>query len=126
MTPASQRPWRDEVRQFADTLLDVSSAGTAVTARHRSERARGMVKLWTSSLTIAPIAGTRGAAYNAVTEYFDRVVPVRGGRTTGDASTARALRSITAAYSAQSLQAKASAFCRPGNRPPPARPAPPR
>jgi phage/plasmid-like protein (TIGR03299 family) len=97
----------DEIRQFADTLLEVSSAGTAATARHRRQRARGIVKLWTSSPTITPIAGTRWAAYNAVTEYLDHVVPVRGARNNGDASTARALRTITAAGSAQSLQAKA-------------------
>lgn len=67
--------------------------------------AGGIVTLWTSSLTIAPIAGTRWAAYNAVTEYLDHVVPVRGARTAGDASAARALRNITAAGSTQSLKA---------------------
>jgi Domain of unknown function (DUF932) len=57
--------------------------------------------------TIAPIAGTRWAAYNAVTEYLDHVVPVRGARTAGDASAARALRNITSAASSQSLKAQA-------------------
>jgi hypothetical protein len=59
------------------------------------------------SPTITPIAGTRWAAYNAVTEFCDHVVPVRGARTSGEASATRALRTITAAGSAQSLQAKA-------------------
>jgi hypothetical protein len=59
------------------------------------------------SPTIAPIAGTRWAAYNAVTEFCDHVVPVRGARTASDASATPALRSITAAGSAHSLQAKA-------------------
>ncbi|OBJ86079.1 DUF932 domain-containing protein [Mycobacterium asiaticum] len=97
----------DEVRSFASTLLEVEAASTAATGRHRRERAEGIVKLWTSSPTIAPIAGTRWAAYNAVTEYFDHHVPVRGARTAGDASAARALRSITAAASPQSVKAQA-------------------
>ena len=96
----------EQVRQFARTLLEVESAGTATTAKHRKHRAAGIVKLWTSP-TISPIAGTRWAAYNAVTEFCDHVVPVRGARTSREASATRALRSITAAGSAQSLQAKA-------------------
>jgi phage/plasmid-like protein (TIGR03299 family) len=97
----------EQVRAFADTLLEVYSAGTEATATHRRERASGIVKLWSSSPTIAPIAGTRWAAYNAVTEYFDHVVPIRGARTLADASAARALRSISAASSAQSMKARA-------------------
>ncbi|MBZ4613761.1 DUF932 domain-containing protein, partial [Mycobacterium avium] len=50
---------------------------------------------------------TRWAAYNAVTEYLDHVVPVRGARTASDASTVRALRNISTAGSAQSLKAQA-------------------
>ena len=96
-----------EMRRFANTLLEVDSAGTAATLRHRRERASGIVKLWTSSPTIAPIAGTRWAAYNAVTEYLDHVVPVRGARTAADASTARALRTVTAAAGSGSLKAQA-------------------
>ena len=96
----------EQVRCFANTLLEVDSAGTQATARHRRERASGIVKLWHSP-TIAPIAGTRWAAYNAVTEYLDHIVPIRGARTATDASAARALRSITAAGSAQSLKAQA-------------------
>ena len=84
----------------------VDSAGSEATARHRRERAAGIVKLWTSP-TIAPIAGTRWAAYNAVTEYLDHVVPVRGARTASDASAARALRNITTAGSSGSLKARA-------------------
>ena len=97
----------EQVRRFADTLLEVDAAGTEATARHRRDRATGIVKLWTSSPTIAPIAGTRWAAYNAVTEYLDHIVPIRGARTASDASAARALRSITTAGSSQSLKAQA-------------------
>ncbi|MGO9354812.1 MAG: hypothetical protein ACLP3C_29730, partial [Mycobacterium sp.] len=48
-----------------------------------------------------------GAAYNAVIEYLDHVVPVRGARTASDPSAARALRNITASGSSQSLTAQA-------------------
>ncbi|MGO9697394.1 MAG: DUF932 domain-containing protein [Mycobacterium sp.] len=57
--------------------------------------------------TIAPIAGTRWAAYNAVTEFLDHHVPIRGARTAADANTARALRTITAAAGSGSLKAQA-------------------
>jgi phage/plasmid-like protein (TIGR03299 family) len=97
----------EQVRHFANTLLEVDAAGSDATARHRRERASGIVKLWTSSPTIAPIAGTRWAAYNAVTEYLDHIVPVRGARTVVDASAARALRGISGAGSTQSLKAQA-------------------
>ena len=107
--PRSTRPrWTpNRCARFANTLLEVDSAGTAATARHRRERASGIVKLWTSSPTIASIAGTRWAAYNAVTEYLDHVVPVRGARTASDANTARALRTITTAAGSGSLKAQA-------------------
>ena len=97
----------EQMRRFANSLLEVDSAGTAATARHRRERATGIVKLWTSSPTIAPIAGTRWAAYNAVTEYLDHIVPIRGARTAGDANTARALRTITNAAGSGSVKAQA-------------------
>lgn len=97
----------ERVRRFADTLLEVDAVGTEATARHRRERATGIVKLWTSP-TIAPIAGTQWAAYNAVTEYLDHVVPIRGARTASDASAARALRNIiTTAGGSRSLKAQA-------------------
>jgi hypothetical protein len=34
----------EEMRRFANTLLEVDSAGTAATLRHRRERASGIVK----------------------------------------------------------------------------------
>jgi Domain of unknown function (DUF932) len=75
--------------------------------RHR-ERASGIIKLWKASPTIAPIAGTRWAAYNAVTEYRGyHVAPIRGARTACDASAARALRGISAAANTQSMKAQA-------------------
>lgn len=79
----------DEMRSFANTLLEVDSAGTSATARHRRERANGIVKLWMPCPTSPLIAGIQPTACNVVTEYLDHVVPVRGGRTACDASKAR-------------------------------------
>jgi len=97
----------EQVRGFAERLFDVEAAGTEATARHRRDHARGIVTLWTSSPSIAPIAGTRWAAYNAVTEYLDHVVPVRGARSRSAAATTRALRAVTAAGATGSLKAQA-------------------
>jgi phage/plasmid-like protein (TIGR03299 family) len=97
----------EQMRHFAHTLLEVESATSQATARHRRERAHGIVTQWTSSPTITPIAGTRWAAYNAVTEYLDHVVPVRGARTSTEASAARALRGVhgsTGSLKAQAFQ----------------------
>ena len=96
----------EAVRRFAHKLVDVEGAESAASTRNRRERAQGIVKLWTSSPTVAPIAGTRWAAYNAVTEYFDHVAPVRGARTTSEASATRALRSVSAG-STQTIKAEA-------------------
>jgi phage/plasmid-like protein (TIGR03299 family) len=97
----------DDMRRFANTLLDVDAAPTAAKVRHRREKAAGIVTLWTSSPTIAPIAGTRWAAYNAVTEYLDHVEPVRGAKTSAAAAQARAMRNISTAASTTSLKAQA-------------------
>ncbi|BDE17233.1 hypothetical protein MKCMC460_60930 (plasmid) [Mycobacterium sp. 20KCMC460] len=97
----------DQVRDFAHQLFEVDAATSTATRRHRRERAGGIVKLWTSSPTLTPIAGTRWAAYNAVTEYLDHHVPVRGARTSSDAANARALRNIASAASTSSLKGQA-------------------
>ena len=94
----------DQMRQFAADLLEVDKADSRTAARNRSERAAGIVKLWTSSPTVAPIAGTRWAAYNAVTEYVDHYAKVR---TSGDERNARALRAVTIGSTAQALKAQA-------------------
>ena len=62
-----------------------------------------IVKRWISSPTIAPNAGTRWAAYNAVTEYVDHYSKVRGG----DDQSARALRAVTIGSTAQAMKANA-------------------
>jgi phage/plasmid-like protein (TIGR03299 family) len=94
----------DQVREFAAELLEVDKADSRTAARNRSQRAGSIVKLWTSSPTVAPIAGTRWAAYNAVTEYVDHYAKVR---TSGDQAAARALRAVTIGSAAQTLKARA-------------------
>lgn len=96
-----------QMRQFAHDLLEVDGADSDTQRANRRDKASGIVKLWTSSPTITPIAGTRWAAYNAVTEFEDHIVPVRGARTAAAASEVRALRNISSAASAQSLKARA-------------------
>lgn len=97
-----------EIHAFATRLVkaDDSSASTAA-RRNRQQQATGIVKLWTSSPTIAPIAGTRWAAYNAVTEYLDHFAPVRGARTTHAAADMRALRTVTPGSSVETLKVDA-------------------
>jgi phage/plasmid-like protein (TIGR03299 family) len=94
----------DLIREFAAHLVEVDKADSRTAARNRSERADAIVKLWTSSPTVAPIAGTRWAAYNAVTEYVDHYAKVR---TNGDQAAARALRAVTIGSTAQGLKARA-------------------
>lgn len=97
----------EQMRDFANQLLKVDDAPSAAAAKNRRDKANGIVTLWTSSPTIRPIGGTKYAALNAVTEYFDHVVPIRGARTSRAASGARALRNISTAASATSIKAQA-------------------
>jgi hypothetical protein len=97
----------DEVREFAAELVKVDQADSTAARTRRREQASAIVKLWVSSPTIAPIAGTRWAAYNAVTEYVDHLAPVRGSRSSVDAAHTRALRTVTAGSSAQTMKIEA-------------------
>ena len=99
----------EEVRDFAAELVKVDQAPSAAARTRRREQASGIVKLFVSSPTIAPtpIAGTRWAAYNAVTEYVDHVAPVRGTRSRAEAADVRALRAVTTGSSAQMLKVEA-------------------
>lgn len=86
----------DEMRQFAATLVKANDPDASINARaNRQQQANGIVKLFVSSPMNANIAGTRWAAYQAVTEYLDHHQPVRGARTRADAAATRALRAIT-------------------------------
>ncbi|MUL48407.1 DUF945 domain-containing protein [Mycobacterium sp. CBMA293] len=87
---------QDEMRRFAKALVKADDPSATTTARNnRQQTANSIVKLFVSSPTASNIAGTRWAAYNAVTEYFDHYLPVRGAKTNSAASMTRALRAIT-------------------------------
>jgi len=87
---------RDEMTRFATALVKADDPGATTQARqNRQHTAQSIVKLFVSSPTVAGIAGTRWAAYNAVSEYLDHEQPVRGARTVKAASMARALRAVT-------------------------------
>lgn len=94
----------DQMRRFAGELVDVDGAESKTTARNRRDTANAIVKLWVSSPTVAPIAGTRWAAYNAVTEYVDHYSKVRAA---GDPRSVRALRAVTGGSTAQTLKTNA-------------------
>jgi phage/plasmid-like protein (TIGR03299 family) len=98
----------DEMRDFATRLVKAEDKSASATAlRNRQQQASSIAELWTSSPTIAPIAGTRWAAYNAVTEYLDHFAPVRGARTTRAAADTRALRTVTPGSSVETLKVDA-------------------
>ena len=94
----------DQMRDFAARLVKADDKTASVTARRgRQQQASSIVKLWMSP-TIAPIAGTRWAAYNAVTEYLDHFQPVRGARTSRAAADTRALRAVTPGSGVETLK----------------------
>ena len=95
------------MREFAAEVVKVDQADSTAARTRRREQASAIVKLWVSSPTIAPIAGTRWAAYNAVTEYVDHLAPVRGSRSSVDAAHTRALRAVTAGSSALTMKIEA-------------------
>lgn len=98
----------DDMRQFATRLVKAEDPAASPTARRsRQQQANGIVKLWTSSPTVAPIAGTRWAAYNAVTEWTDHIAPVRGARTSRAAADTRALRAITPGGTVETMKIEA-------------------
>ena len=101
----------DEANAFAEKLFDLGTAdpdGSAATQRRN--KASAVVKLFVESPTIQPIAGTRYALYNAVTEYVDWYAGVRGA---GDDATEaqkqelRAIRTIRQLDSSASLKSAA-------------------
>jgi phage/plasmid-like protein (TIGR03299 family) len=95
----------DEMRCFATRLVNAEDPDASPAAREQRRRqAAGIVGLWTSSATVAPIAGTRWGAYNAVTEYLDHTAPVRGARTAAGAADVRALRAVTPGSAAESMK----------------------
>lgn len=94
----------DEVRAFANRLVDVDGATSLAARNVRREQASGIVRLWVSSPTVAPVTGTRWGAYNAVTEYVDHHAKVRGR---GNPEAIRALRAVTIGSGAQTVKSNA-------------------
>lgn len=81
------------LHQVADELFEVDKAETERAAGNRRIHANNIVKLFIMSPTVAPLAGTKWGAYNAVTEYADHMMEIR--RTTGNPADIRALRTLT-------------------------------
>lgn len=82
-----------QVQKVADRLFGVDDAATAQQRDNRRKHAGGIVKLFIESPTVTPFAGTKLGAYNAVTEYADHVMDVRGK--SAPAADLRALRTVT-------------------------------
>ena len=93
----------DEMRHFAAQLVDVEGAISTGAARNRRDTAARSSSCGCPAPPWRPIAGTRWAAYNAVTEYVDHYAKVR---TTGDQRTARALRAVSVGSTAQALKTR--------------------
>lgn len=106
----------DEAKVFAENLFALDRVDPDGSAATRRRNASGqIVNLFTNSPTIKPVAGTRYALYNAVTEYVDWFQGVRG--VGGDATDkqkqdARALRTIRDLESSSSLKSQAFALLR--------------
>lgn len=91
----------DEMKGFSEELVDLRKAAKdSKAATQRQNEASAILKLFVESPTIkgTPIAGTRFAAYNAVTEYVDHYAGVRGaGDDEAKAINLRATRTLTTA-----------------------------
>lgn len=100
-----------EAVEFAANLMDVDSVDpNGQAATQRRGRAGAIVDLFANSPTIKPIAGTRYALYNAVTEYVDWFGSVRGAgedATNAQKQELRAMRTIQSLGNPQSLKATA-------------------
>lgn len=105
-----------EAKMFAEKLVeldDVDPDGSAATQRRNASGQ--IVNLFQNSPTIKPIAGTRYALYNAVSEYVDWYQGVRGvgsEATDEQKQDARALRSIRELESSNTLKSQAFALLR--------------
>jgi phage/plasmid-like protein (TIGR03299 family) len=85
-----------EVTELAGKLVKLEAAATDRQRANRTEHANGITKLFVESPTVQTFAGTRLGAYNAVTEYVDHVMDVRGGAGKNLADM-RAMRTLTSA-----------------------------
>jgi phage/plasmid-like protein (TIGR03299 family) len=105
-----------EAKEFTELLVELKKVDPDSAAATRRRNAAGsMLNLFRSSPTIAPIAGTKFAMYNAVTEYVDWFQGVRGaGQGTKAQQDARALRSIRELEQSSTLKTEAFALLKAG------------
>lgn len=100
-----------EARVFSEKLFELDKVDPDGSAATRRRNAAGqVVNLFANSPTIQPIAGTRYALYNAVSEYVDWFQGVRGVGADADddqRQAARALRSIRELESTNTLKSQA-------------------
>lgn len=96
-----------EITAYADRLFQVADAGSARVQATRAEHAAAVVNLAQFSTTMGDITNTRWGAYQAVTEYIDHFVQVRGKSEGGNMQDARARRALT---SNSTLHLKQRAF----------------
>ena len=98
------------VPQFQAITKKIIPAPTAASDRQTKtwdEQQAALLALFAEADTQAAIRGTAWAGYQAVVEFYDHVMPVK---TTTAKADARALRTITADYIAQSKNAAFAAF----------------
>jgi hypothetical protein len=83
----------DEVRHFAAKPVKLDEPNISLPATgQRHDKANSIVKLFVSSSPIvASSAGTRWAAYNALSEWADHFSPVREAHNPAEANATRAL-----------------------------------
>lgn len=91
----------EEAQGFTNKLFSMDEvAPDSQAATQRKAKAGVILNLFTDSPTIRPIAGTRFAMYNAVTEYMDFYAGVRGA---GEDATDRKKQALRAARTIRSL-----------------------
>ncbi len=79
------------LRGVLNEVFELDKAESDRAKASRTERVSTVMELMRQSPSIAPVAGTAYAAYNAVTEYVDHFMPVQGG---GNAAQKRQLRTV--------------------------------
>jgi phage/plasmid-like protein (TIGR03299 family) len=100
-----------EAKDFAEKLVDLEKVDPkSAAATRRRKASEQIIDLFTYSPTIQPIAGTRFALYNAVTEYVDHYMGTRNSG--GDQASARALRSIRGLELSSNLKTEAFSLLR--------------
>jgi phage/plasmid-like protein (TIGR03299 family) len=105
-----------EAKEFTERLVELKKVDPESAAATRRRNAAGKIlDLYRNSPTITPIAGTKFAMYNAVTEYVDWFQGVRGaGEGTKAQQDARALRSIRELEQSSTLKTDAFSLLKAG------------